>query len=76
MYKETIHRITQVTNKYVEKWSISLVIRDRDMLLTMRFISIRLAKNTKVIIPSIGKDEELFSDINSERKNGNNGFGE
>lgn len=46
------------------------------MLVTMRFISIRLAKNTKVIIPSIGKDEELLSDINSERKNGNNGFGE
>lgn len=76
MYEETIHRITQVTNKYVEKWSISLVTSDRDMLVTMRFISIRLAKNTKVIIPSIGKDEELLSDINSERKNGNNGFGE
>lgn len=76
MYEETIHRITQVTNKYVEKWSISLVTSDRDMLVTMRFISIRLAKNTKVIIPSTGKDEELLSDINSERKNGNNGFGE
>lgn len=76
MYEETIHRITQVTNKYMEKWSISLVTSDRDMLVTMRFISIRLAKNTKVIIPSIGKDEELLSDINSERKNGNNGFGE
>ena len=33
------------------------------MLLTMTFISTRLAKNAKVIIPSIGKDGEPYSQI-------------
>lgn len=54
----------------MEKWSFSLVIRGRDVSDNETYTHQISKKNTKVIIPNIGKDEETFSDINNESKVG------